>query len=170
MALHLSQIRNRKLRQAIVAKYGKQEEEKPIEIFKQQLRDNGLDDFTTEFHFAADWVGSGAGVRERLKEKGWKDWRIDIYMENHALGIECEGGTFGRPVFCHNCGLQVKRRLKNGRTVVIREGGRHNTGAGHEDDCLKYNVAESLGIRIFRFTTPMIKRGEAIAFVREFLK
>lgn len=170
MAIRLSEIRDKKLRARIAKSAGMNcAKSNPSEILKRQLRQNGFTDFVTEFHFAADWVGRHAGVRQRLKAKGWKDWRIDFYF-SAGIGIEVEGGTFGRPVRCHRCLNYVKRRTASGRFTVVREGGRHNTGKGHEDDCRKYNVAESLGIRIFRFTTPMIENGEAIKFIREFFE
>lgn len=40
--------------------------------------------------------------------------------------------------------------------------GRHGRGKGFESDCRKYNLATSLGWRVFRFTHSMIKSGEAI--------
>lgn len=139
---------------------------KPVELLKSQLIQKGFDDFIAEYHFAAEEVGKGRGVRERLQERGWKDWRLDIYFPHPKIALEIEGGTFGRPVQCPRCGIYVQRRLANGRSITIREGGRHNTGKGHEEDCRKYNAAESLGIRVFRFTTAMIKRGEAMAFIK----
>lgn len=168
MGILLSEIRNKRLRQSIVKSFGvKCEKSNPSALLQEQLRKNGFSDFVTEYHFAAEWVGRHPGVRERLKEKGWKDWRFDFYYGKHGFAIEVEGGTFGRPVKCHRCYGYVKRKIGGNRWVVIREGGRHNTGKGHEDDCKKYNVAESLGIRVFRFTTGMIKRGEAIEFIRD---
>jgi very-short-patch-repair endonuclease len=41
-------------------------------------------------------------------------------------------------------------------------GGRHTRGKGFEADCEKYNLATSLGWRVFRFTTEMVMRGDAI--------
>ncbi len=39
---------------------------------------------------------------------------------------------------------------------------RHSRGSGFERDCEKYNLATSLGWRVYRFTTAMVERGEAI--------
>lgn len=168
MGIPLSEIRDKGLRSRIMESIGRRREKSnPCDLLISQLRHHGFDDFVTEYHFAAEWIGRGPGVRERLKMKGWKDWRIDVFFLRHSFGFEAEGGGFGRPVRCHRCMNYVKRRTAGGRFVVIREGGRHNTGTGHQDDCRKYNVAESLGIRIFRFTTPMIESGEAIKFIKE---
>ena len=40
-------------------------------------------------------------------------------------------------------------------------GGRHTTGAGFQNDCIKYNLATELGYRVLRFTSNMIKSGDA---------
>lgn len=49
-------------------------------------------------------------------------------------------------------------------------GGRHVTGAGFEKDCEKYNLAALQGWRVFRFTSSMIKKGEAIEVLRVALR
>jgi very-short-patch-repair endonuclease len=49
-------------------------------------------------------------------------------------------------------------------------GGRHVTGAGFEKDCEKYNLAAIQGWKVFRFTSSMIKRGEAIEVLRQVLR
>ena len=59
--------------------------------------------------------------------------------------------------------------------AVEIEGGTHNTGRhsrqeGFEKDCAKYNYAAAKGWRVFRFTTDMVIRGEAINFIECLLK
>lgn len=61
-------------------------------------------------------------------------WRFDFAYPDRKIAIEVEGGTW--------------------------TGGRHTRGRGFEGDCEKYNTAELLGWRVFRFTTGMIERGE----------
>lgn len=43
--------------------------------------------------------------------------------------------------------------------------GRHTRGAGYEKDCEKLNEATLQGWRVFRFTSGMVSRGEAIRTV-----
>ena len=40
-------------------------------------------------------------------------------------------------------------------------GGRHTTGAGFQKDCEKYNLAVELGFRVLRFTSNMVRSGDA---------
>lgn len=68
-------------------------------------------------------------------------FRLDFFLPDHRIGIECEGGTWIN--------------------------GRHNRGKGFESDLRKYNEAERMGIRIFRFTTNMIRCGEAKCFLKD---
>lgn len=66
-----------------------------------------------------------------------RKWRFDFAFPESMVAIEIEGGTmFGKS--------------------------RHTAGIGYEADCVKYNTAVGLGWRVYRFTTAMVKRGEAI--------
>ena len=70
---------------------------------------------------------------------GWRKWRFDFAWPDQKVAAECEGGHWS--------------------------GGRHTRGSGFEKDCEKYNVAQNLGWRVFRFTKSMIDSGEAIEFM-----
>jgi very-short-patch-repair endonuclease len=59
-------------------------------------------------------------------------WRFDLAWPSRMVAIELEGGTW------------VK--------------GRHNTGAGIAEDCVKYNWALEHGWRVLRFTTDQIRK------------
>jgi hypothetical protein len=48
-------------------------------------------------------------------------------------------------------------------------GGRHTRGRGYQDDLEKYNVATSLGWRVFRFSLEDILRGREIESLRRLL-
>jgi hypothetical protein len=85
-------------------------------------------------------------------------WRFDFAWPEHMLALEIEGGAYGRPVICHNCGARVMRRLKDGRNIMIREGGRHTSGKGFEKDLEKYGEAAVLGWRVIRINDKMIER------------
>jgi len=71
-----------------------------------------------------------------------RDWRLDFYWPSlHPLAVEVEGGTY------------------YGRS-------RHSTGDGFENDCRKYSAAALAGIRLLRFTTRQVMRGEAIEVLK----
>lgn len=89
-------------------------------------------------------------------------WRFDLAFPDIKLAVEIDGGGFGRVVMCHQCRAPVKRFLKDGRCVPVREGGRHSTGAGQEADHEKINEAILLGWRVLRFTPGQIKNGYAL--------
>lgn len=99
-----------------------------------------------------------------------RKWPFDRAWPNFMVAMEVDGGVFGRPVVCHNCGQTVKRHLKNGGTVVVREGGRHNTGTGFENDAEKLNEAAVLGWLVIRVTPKMIEDGRAIAWLEKALQ
>jgi very-short-patch-repair endonuclease len=48
--------------------------------------------------------------------------------------------------------------------------GRHSRGAGFVKDCQKYNLAAELGYRVLRFTTQMVKSGEAAGVIERMMK
>lgn len=73
-----------------------------------------------------------------------RKWRFDFAYPDHKVAIEVEGGTWSR--------------------------GRHTRGSGYEKDCEKYNAASLLGWSVYRFTSTMIKRGEAINTIEKALK
>lgn len=57
-------------------------------------------------------------------------WRFDYCHETAKAAIEIDGGTFVR--------------------------GRHSRGVGYRNDCIKINVAQLMGYRVFRLTTDMV--------------
>lgn len=77
-------------------------------------------------------------VREfKFAEGIGRKWAFDFAFPEEMVAIECEGGTrFGMS--------------------------RHSRGDGYENDLEKYNCATRLGWRVYRYTTEMIMRGEAI--------
>lgn len=97
-------------------------------------------------------------------------WRIDLAIPEKKISIEIQGGIFGRIVECHNCHFKVMRPLKDGRKVYVREGGRHNTGVGMENDCEKNNALIASGWRPLTFTSKHIQDGSAVALIVELMK
>lgn len=70
-------------------------------------------------------------------------WAADFAFPHLKLLIEVEGGTWS--------------------------GGRHTTGTGFRNDCEKYNAAACLGFHVLRFTTDMVKSGEALKTIEAYL-
>ncbi|RCS70155.1 hypothetical protein [Vibrio casei] len=74
---------------------------------------------------------------------GKRRWRFDFAYPDLMLAIEIEGGVYAK--------------------------GRHTRGKGYEQDCEKYNAATAMGWRVFRFTTGMVKSGEAVSVIEGLL-
>lgn len=73
-----------------------------------------------------------------------RKWRFDFYFTAKDLAVEIDGSTkFGKS--------------------------RHSRGEGYEGDCRKLNAAALAGIKVLRFTTAMVKSGEAIDTIRAVL-
>ena len=66
-----------------------------------------------------------------------RKWAFDFAWIAEKIAVECEGGTWSKK-------------------------GRHTSGQGFEDDCVKYNQATLLGWRVFRFTGAHIQSGYAM--------
>jgi very-short-patch-repair endonuclease len=72
-----------------------------------------------------------------------RKWRFDFCWPQEKIAVEVEGGTWS--------------------------GGRHTTGSGFRKDCEKYNHAAKMGFYVFRFTGDMVKKGEAIEWIKEMM-
>ena len=123
-----------------------------------------------EEEFAVQLASSGlpAAVREHCFAKP-RRWRFDFAWPDQWIALEIEGGTWGSPVTCHQCGVKVVQVTSMGKRVQVRRGGRHQTGKGFTEDIRKYNAAARLGWRVFRVTGEMVKKGEAIELMEEIL-
>jgi hypothetical protein len=87
------------------------------------------DDWAPEYHFAAEVVGRGPGIRARLAAARLQDWRADLAHVPAKVLVEVDGG--------------------------IWTGGRHVNGTGYTNDCVKLNAATALGWACYRLTTAM---------------
>lgn len=74
-----------------------------------------------------------------------RKWRFDFAWPDRKIAVEVEGGT------------------RYGKS-------RHSKGDGFEHDARKYNRAARMGWIVLRFSTAMVKAGEAIDEVLEVLK
>ena len=70
-------------------------------------------------------------------------WRFDVAWPAYKTAVEIDGGVYAK--------------------------GRHTRGAGYEEDCRKLAEAYLLGWTVFRFSTGMVKNGEAVAFIERAL-
>lgn len=98
-----------------------------------------------ELHFETQLKQTGNNSFEReYKFCHERKFKFDFADKDIMVAIEIEGGTWS--------------------------GGRHTTGSGFAADCRKYNLATSLGWKVFRFTGEMVKSGEAVNFICDYLK
>ena len=91
-----------------------------------------------------------------------------------AFALHCRAESL-RPVREHRFHSVRKWRfdfafLAEKIAVEIEGIGRHQTIGGFKKDAKKYNAAALEGWRVLRYTTDMVKRGDAIADVLEVLK
>lgn len=104
-----------------------------------QIKAQNLPIPETEYRFAAEYVGTGKGLRQRLQQHDLRDWRFDFAWPGYKIAVEVEGGLFIN--------------------------GRHNTGKGYEMDLLKYSKAMRLGWTVYRCGKALIQSGEAIGTI-----
>ena len=97
-----------------------------------------------EYRFAAYLVGGpGRGLRDRLSEKGLKDWRFDFAWPDSKIAVEIEGGGWSN--------------------------GRHTRGKGFAGDLQKYNAAMQHGWTVYRCDASLIKSGKALITIEKLL-
>jgi len=111
-------------------------------IFYLQCKEYCLSTPKRQFRFAAEHVGLGKGIRERLKKTGLQDWRFD-FLFDEWLAVEVNGGT--------------------------HINGRHNRGAALTSEYRKINKAHELGFTVIIFDAGMVKSGEAVEQVKRLL-
>jgi hypothetical protein len=108
-----------------------------------QIASCGIETPIQEYRFAAEHVGMGKGVRDRLKDAGLKDWRFDFAWPGEMLAVEVEGGAW--------------------------TGGRHTRGKGFQEDILKYHSAMMLGWTVYRCESKIISERKALEFIKKYL-
>jgi len=110
-----------------------------------QIRALKLPEPEREYRFAAIATGgTGAGVRQRVKAAGLKDYRFDFAWPDLMIACECEGGAW--------------------------IGGRHTRGEGFLADLRKYEAAQRMGWTIYRTAGELIKSGNAVSTIETLIK
>jgi hypothetical protein len=115
----------------------------PLEL---QMQAAGIPAWEPEFAFHP--------VRKWAFDYAWPPWKV---------ALEQEGGGFGRLIV-----ITSGYERRKGKSIPItagtrvRVGGRHNTGEGMQEDCIKYNAAAVLGWLVIRVTTTMVRDGLAL--------
>lgn len=109
------------------------------ETLARQLRALGLNP-VEEYRFAAEEVGKGKGLRDRLEAQGLKDWRFDFAFPEAKLAIEYEG------------------LVSSGR-------GGHQTRIGFNGDLDKYHAAAELGWTVYRCGWSLVMNGKAAKLI-----
>ena len=120
---------------------------KPVDaaiLLADHVRLAGLGAAVREYRFAAEHVGMGAGIRERLLRAGLQDWRFDLAWPDVKLACEVDGGAF--------------------------TAGRHSRGAGMRSDCEKQSTAVSMGWRVLRVLPEHVKSGRALQWIERALR
>jgi very-short-patch-repair endonuclease len=112
-----------------------------------------------------------AGLQEPASEYRFHPvrlWRLDFAYPEKKIAIEIDGGGWGRPVFCNRC-RQPVTRFVNGRSYPVREGGRHHTAKGAENDNEKKNTLAEMGWRVLTFNPKHIREKSAIESLKKLI-
>ncbi len=96
-----------------------------------------------EERLASQLTSSCVRYERQYKFCGDRKWRSDFALLREKLLVEIEGG------------------------IWLRKGA-HNTGVAITRDCEKYNAAALLGWAVMRFTTDMVRNGEAWKKILEY--
>lgn len=109
--------------------------------------------------FSGGYPDPKAEVRFHVTRK----YTLDYAFLDKMIAVEVEGGQFG--VKCRKCG--GTGLAKYGRAFAYKctscrgtgkVSGGHQSQAGLARDCEKYNLAQSMGWKVFRFSTSMIEQ------------
>lgn len=110
-------------------------------LLAKQIRYVKLPEPVREYRFAAEHVGLGPGLRQRLAFQQLRDWRFDFAWPDRRFAVEVEG--------------------------VTEHGGRHQQIGGFIGDIEKYHAALSLGWTVYRTTGTLIKSGATISLIEK---
>lgn len=86
-----------------------------------------------------------------------RKWQIDFAWPEVMLAVEIDGGTKGKAVTCHSCGVKVRALKANGRPGrELRIGGGHSRGKSHEAQYEKQNAMVLAGWTVLRYCSQQI--------------
>lgn len=108
-----------------------------------QIRALGLPEPVSEYRMFAEIAGTGKGLRARLKEKGFKDYRFDFAWPQFRLALEINGSIWTK--------------------------GGHSSGRGLIRDYDKINQAQMQKWDVLIFTTEQVMNGEAIVTLKNMI-
>ena len=81
-----------------------------------------------------------------------RKWEFDRAWAEHFVAVEIEGGVYGKPIKCHQCGSLQRARKKDGSVgAVLRPSYGHASFSRFLADKIKYNEAAKLGWLVLRF-------------------
>lgn len=102
------------------------------------LRADRREDFAATLAIRAVQAGLPAPVREwRFHPR--RRWRFDLAFVEQRVAVEVDGGAFS--------------------------GGRHTSGPGFREDCVKLSEAAALGWRVLRVMPEHVESGEALRWL-----
>lgn len=96
------------------------------------------EDHASTLAVQARQAGLGEAVRE-FRFHGERRWRFDLAYPDRLVAVEVDGGAF--------------------------VGGRHTSGSGFREDCVKLSEAAALGWRVLRVMPEHVKSGQALAWL-----
>lgn len=139
------------------------------ERFKRKRKKKGGSK-SSKLQQAAETRLNEAGIRPEASEYKavtGRKFRIDFAWPSVKVGLEIDGGVWGNEIKCHNCHQTVKQKLKNGRMMTVRIGGRHNRGEGLMRELEKRALLAAEGWLIIAVTDRQIKDGSMVRWVAQ---
>ncbi len=106
----------------------------------------------------SDAVWASHGIPVPLQEYrifSSRRFRFDFVWPKYRVVVEIEGGSMGRKIICHKCGLPVKRLCRDGKMREVRLGGRHNS-SGYLRDIEKYNMLSECEWLLLRYAPGLV--------------
>ncbi len=114
-------------------------------------------------------------VKKPKKKKEKIDWEGKFFEQVQELGMRIPARQYQAIprrkykfdfAWVYNVGPDVKMVVAEIEGGTWGSSSRHTSGAGFKGDCLKYNLATSLGWHIYRFTSDMVKDKSAVEFMK----
>jgi hypothetical protein len=137
-------------------------------FYHEELRQSEKSKWELAFLFQLRSVGVPNIDRNVNDWHPTRKWELDFVSRVHKVGLEIQGGTYGKSVECNHCGKPVTREVK-GRRIPVREPLGHATGTGLKRDYEKIIAAQLLGWILLPVTGEMVDDGTALIHFLEAL-